>query len=89
MRHHSAQVKFDSGLTVRVVMVSDVIALPDYNWSIGGVVGQQLDEDYLLQFGRLPGTEQVRELLVHSILTAIREADKDSVSSRRALRVQA
>lgn len=58
------------GVTVRVVIAGDVIALPDERWAMGNF-GAHISQEWLLDSGCLPGTKAHRARLATIIRRAL------------------
>ena len=74
--------RFDNGKGdyVRVIVVGDVIALPDYHWS-KGYFGRSISVEWLLHDGELPGALPQRKMLAGFIVKGL-----EAHHSRRAVR---
>lgn len=58
------------GETFRVVVVRDVLALPDHGWSRGSF-GNSIDAAWLMAEGRLPGAKPLRQRLARALVCAL------------------
>lgn len=58
------------GEIFRVVVVRDVLALPDHGWSRGSF-GSSIDAAWLLAEGRLPGPKPLRQRLARALVRAL------------------
>jgi len=64
------------GEIVRVVVAGDVVALPDYGWSLGGF-GRFISKDWLLVNANLPGPVKRRRILADCIVAALNRRAQD------------
>ena len=58
------------GDLIRVVIVEDVLALPDERWSMGGF-GSSISVEWLLHEARLPGSKARRRVLADCLVRAL------------------
>lgn len=58
------------GQEVRVVIVGDVVALPDERWSLGGF-GNGITAGWLLGNAKLPGPASRKRALANAIVAAL------------------
>lgn len=59
------------GEVVRVVIVGDVIALPNQGWSMAGF-GTSISVEWMLHDGKLPGRAAWRRKLAQCVVDALR-----------------